>query len=107
MEAELVRQATILFGEVMTRRIAGNSTAAADQHVPAAIDALPESTPSTEPPENVPQLVTLQMTTKQQRRLWRHVETIDNFWESLNELEPGVIKRLAALAAERRWEIIF
>jgi hypothetical protein len=29
------------------------------------------------------------------------------FWESLKELEPRVVSRLARLAAERRWEIIF
>src|SRR5262249_43288260 len=39
--------------------------------------------------------------------LWRHVQSIENFWQTLNELEPGVIPRLAALAAERRWEVIF
>ena len=44
---------------------------------------------------------------RQQRRLWRHVETIENFWETLQELEPGVIQQLAAQARDRRWEIIF
>jgi hypothetical protein len=47
------------------------------------------------------------MSARQQRRLWKHVESIENFWGTLKELEPGVIERLAALAAERRWEIIF
>ena len=31
----------------------------------------------------------------------------ESFWESLNEIEPGIVARLAPLAAERRWEIIF
>ena len=47
------------------------------------------------------------MTARQTRRLWQHVQSIDNFWETLTELEPGVIARLAAIAADRRWEIIF
>ena len=47
------------------------------------------------------------LTQREQRRLWRHAETIENFWETLPELEPGTIRRFAALAAERRWEIIF
>jgi hypothetical protein len=47
------------------------------------------------------------MTPRQQRRLWHHVESVENFWEGLHELEPGVIRRLATLAADRRWEIIF
>lgn len=40
-------------------------------------------------------------------RLWRVVESIENFWEALDELEPGIVSRLAAAAAERRWEVIF
>jgi hypothetical protein len=47
------------------------------------------------------------MTSRQQRRLWQHVESIENFWETLADFEPGVIQRLAAIAAERRWEVIF
>jgi hypothetical protein len=35
------------------------------------------------------------------------VETVENFWQDLQEIEPGSIARLAAIAAERRWEIIF
>ena len=49
----------------------------------------------------------LNLTLRQQRRLWRHVETIENFWESLREIEPGAVRRLASVAAARRWEVIF
>jgi len=42
-----------------------------------------------------------------ERRLWRHVETTENFWERLNELEDGAVSRVAAVAAESRWEVIF
>jgi len=44
---------------------------------------------------------------RHQQRLWRHVETIENFWQSLEELEPGTVSRLAQVAHGRRWEIIF
>jgi hypothetical protein len=47
------------------------------------------------------------MTPRQERALWRHVVTIENFWETLEETEPGVVARLAKQAADRRWEIIF
>src|SRR5207247_746046 len=47
------------------------------------------------------------MTSRQQRKLWAHVESIENFWADLEELEPGVIARLSAIASDRRWEIIF
>src|SRR6185295_8231856 len=58
-------------------------------------------------PDNVSSTMKVGMTARQQRRLWRHVESIEDFWQTLRELEPGVLKRLAALAPERRWEIIF
>ena len=57
--------------------------------------------------DSVPPIIRLQMTTRQQRRLWRHVETIENFWETLKEIEPGVIAHLAAVATDRNWEVIF
>ncbi len=52
-------------------------------------------------------LATMEMTERQERRLWRHVESIDGFWETLKEIEPGTVARLAALASDRRWELIF
>src|SRR4030088_728640 len=114
MESELVRQAEILFGETMTRRL--QERAADPDHTTAVVatDAVDRSTDvvvdgqtAAEPLENTPPLLKLNMTSRQQRKLWRHVENIENFWETLQELEPGVIKRLAAIAAERRWEIMF
>jgi len=100
MEAELVRQAEVLFGDAVTHPLEEGS-GADDERVDASVGA------ADGPPQNVPQLTILRMTARQQRRLWRHVETIENFWGGLKELEPGVIKRLASIAAERRWEIIF
>jgi len=43
----------------------------------------------------------------QQHDLWEAVRNTENFWESLDETEPGIIARLAQLARERRWEVIF
>ena len=47
------------------------------------------------------------LTPKQVRRLWEHVASIDNFWMSLGEIEPGAVARFATVARARRWEIIF
>jgi hypothetical protein len=100
MEAELVRQAEVLFGEPITRL---------EERAPAGTDAAHEA--SGEAPEaardNAAPLVKLRLTQRQQRRLWTHVESIDNFWQTLRECEPGVVDRLGRLARERRWEIIF
>src|SRR2546422_6587160 len=111
MESELVRKAESLFGEPMTRRLeerASDGAPATDPptETPGGSEEQRQASAETAP-ENVPPLIKLNMTTRQQRRLWKHVESIENFWLTLEELEPGVIQRLAAIAAERRWEIIF
>ncbi len=46
-------------------------------------------------------------TRRDQRALWRAVEGIENFWESLDELCPGAVGRLYRLASEKRWEVLF
>jgi len=44
---------------------------------------------------------------RQQRQLWDAACARANFWETLDEIEPGALARLSRLARERRWEIIF
>jgi hypothetical protein len=44
---------------------------------------------------------------RQQRQLWARVREIENFWESLREIEPGTVARIAQAAAERAWEVLF
>lgn len=41
------------------------------------------------------------------RALWRTVQAIENFWESLDELRPGAIARLYRIASARGWEVLF
>src|SRR5262245_14267728 len=43
----------------------------------------------------------------QHRLLWQHAASIPDFWETLAETEPGIVKRLAALSQVHRWEPIF
>jgi hypothetical protein len=119
MEAEVVRQTEILFGEAMTRVLqerARRDRDAADSAGtepalpaagPAATTAAIEPASKKRDADDAPSLVRMRMTVRQERRLWRHVQSIDGFWESLQEIEPGTVARLAALAAERRWELIF
>jgi hypothetical protein len=114
MDGELVRQAELLFGERMTRRLQGRTLggkAQARTAVPLeSPDSAKEAAADLEPPidlDAVPPIVKLQMTARQERRLWRHVETIENFWETLTETEPGAVARLAAVATERKWEVLF
>jgi hypothetical protein len=125
MDGELVRQAGVLFGESIARRLLGGAATGAAPHdtktqeretatdapsdTPEPSDApAPSDTPA--PGESVdpePSSPGLQLSARQRRRLWHHIATVDNFWETLKEIEPGSIARFAALATDRRWETIF
>jgi hypothetical protein len=116
MEAELVRHAETLFGPGVVRRPAANATEAksADASGAApesdAADTLPEDeaqAAAEKSPDNTAPLLKISLNSRQQRRLWRHVEGIEDFWQSLPETEAGIVARLAATATERRWEMIF
>jgi len=47
------------------------------------------------------------LTARQQARLWQRVRETRNFWESLKEHEPGIVRRLQHLAYQHKWEILF
>jgi hypothetical protein len=47
------------------------------------------------------------LSSRQQRELWDAACARVNFWESLDEIEPGSLARLSRLARDRRWEVIF
>jgi len=49
----------------------------------------------------------LPLTRQQQTALWERVRQITNFWDSLREMQPGIVARLAEIAVARRWEVIF
>ncbi len=98
MDAGLLREAETLFGKGVARRLEDSAEAPPP-------DVEPDDA-ATSRPESIPP-ARLQISSRQERRLWRHIETVENFWEGLAEIEPGVVKKLASFAAERRWEIIF
>jgi len=111
MEAELVRQAKLLFGDSMASRLQPRAAEGAGKNPPAE-DRVSHAPPGAQEPAegtglNLSEFAHLKMTSRQRRRLWRHIGSIDGFWETLQEIEPGAIQRLAALATDRRWEIIF
>lgn len=95
MESALVREAEKLFGARVTRPQARAALVSMSDLVPEEVS------------DNAPLQHELHLSTRERRQLWRRVLEIDGFWESLDEIEPGSVKRLADLAAERRWEIIF
>lgn len=96
MDSVLARHVEQLFGPA-PEPPAAVSTIGGDASLPEQ----PE-TPSIDPP-----VFHRRLTDRQHRLLWRRVKAIDGFWESLEETEAGVVSRLAALAAARRWDILF
>jgi hypothetical protein len=44
---------------------------------------------------------------RHERLIWHDICATENFWETLDEIEPGAVARLSALATDHRWEIVF
>jgi hypothetical protein len=97
LNSSLVREAMRLFPGLEIK-------AGVDQGV-APAPSKPEPAEGVDPAETSP--ASLSLTRRQERQLWDAVKRIDNFWETLDETEPGIIKRLAETARARRWEIMF
>jgi hypothetical protein len=98
MEGALVREAEKLFGAPPQRdpgqRPSHDGSSMADI-VPSEVA------------DNAPLQHELLLSDRERRALWRHVRSIEGFWETLDETEPGIVRKLASLAADRRWEVIF
>lgn len=98
MESALQREAESLFGPDVLLRPAGASHLEAPPDVDEAGDAAPKA-------DAGPDKKTL--TSRQLRQLWSHVAGIENFWASLQEIEPGSVARIAELRSIHKLEIIF
>ena len=96
IEEALTREAAQLFGSRPAESQSSSSAGA-----PASDSVVPEIGDQTQTPRG------LQLTARQTRQLWRRIREIENFWESLEETEAGIVARLSRLATERRWELMF
>jgi hypothetical protein len=101
MEGALVREAETLFGPRLKTKNNKKTQQGSKGAQPSALDVEPEVS------EDGPLQRELHLTESERGELWAHVAGVDGFWESLKEIEPGAVARLATLAAERRWDIIF
>lgn len=95
LHTALAREAARLFPTI--------NPAAVPQSVAPSETIAPDDPPSDPEPE----FSTQSLTARQQRELWRAVCARANFWESLDEIEPGALARLFRVVHERRWELIF
>jgi hypothetical protein len=113
MDAALVRQAATVFGEEIARALQSGEQAPqpeAGQEPPSSespSDSRDSQAAAPSAAADTPPVGRLNLTSRQERKLWRHVSTVENFWETLEETEPGIVARLAEIAAQRRWEVVF
>lgn len=54
-----------------------------------------------------PSIGPLALSDRQLDKVWEHVRTIDGFWTTLKETEPGIVARISTVAEARRWEVMF
>lgn len=98
MEAALAREAEKLFGPRLKSR--------EPQPSEGALASMSDLVPDDVSDDGLLRQE-LHLTANERGQLWGHVSEIDGFWESLDEIEPGTVTRLATLVIEKRWEIIF
>jgi len=96
MDAALRREAERIFGEPVD---AGAPVPGLVSGVGGRGEAVHESSDVVAPARR--------LTDGDRSRLWNHLRGIDNFWETLPEIEIGAVSRLGAVAAAQRWEMLF
>jgi hypothetical protein len=105
MDAALARIAEQEFG--ITAKAASAQPAAELSGAKPAVSATagPATRGEARPPYDTELLSAL--TPRQQTRLWQRVRDTRNFWETLEECEPGTVRRLQKLAHHLRWDVLF
>jgi hypothetical protein len=111
MDAALQREAKRMFGpDVDLHAQLARTESAEDVETEIAstdggeVRPKPDATPAT---VTSIEAVTRPLRPRELRRLWQHVLSIENFWSSLGEIEPGAVAKLYARAATNRWEVLF
>src|SRR5207245_2308610 len=90
MQAALAREARRLFPDVDPATL---PRSASTEESPSATPDAPEGAPEAEPAA----LLAQTLSARQQRELWAAVRAQVNFWETLDEIEPGALARLYRL----------
>ena len=79
----------------------------ATKYFGASRTAVPEAPSDAPAPADRPTLQDLDLRPSELDALWTEVLRTRNFWTTLDETEPGVVARIADLAAELRWDVLF
>lgn len=107
MNAALQREAEVCFGPNVDLRagMGAPQEPPSDSEVAAAAS---EVAADALPPKREEVSVRRGLSSREYRQLWAHVRNdVDNFWATLNEMEPGLIARFCVAARKYGWEVIF
>ena len=118
MQRGLAREAEALFGKAAVADVTAASAQRLDSApldegdaedsapAPAVATAAAEADAAQEAAAAV-RLRAMAQTRRREQALWRKTRDMENFWEGLDEIEPGSVARLAQVAGERGWEVLF
>jgi hypothetical protein len=103
LQSALAQEARRLFPDIDPAVLPSSAAPATSLSpgAPAPADDAAQNTPDEQ------QVSLGSLTVRQQREIWNAVCARENFWETLDEIEPGALARLYQLGQEHRWEIIF
>lgn len=102
LQSALAQEARRLFPDIDPAALPSSAAPAA---TPGSATGAPDETAQNLPDEQ--HLSFGALSARQQREIWNAVCAHENFWETLDEIEPGALARLYRLVQEHRWELIF
>ncbi|MGH9175202.1 MAG: hypothetical protein ACRD1H_12635 [Vicinamibacterales bacterium] len=102
LHGPFAKTALRLFPELDTAEVGSPEVGASPPDPDAETASLPPS-----PVATFSAMPDLPLTPRQANAVWASMTAIEDFWSTLDEIETGSIKRLAQLADQRRWEILF
>src|SRR5262245_15978544 len=106
MTGALQRQAEALFGPNVDLR-AGMGVPAEPPSDSETAAAAEEAASEAKPPRSEDVAARRGLNSREYKQLWAHVRNVENFWSTLNEIEPGLVARLSVVAQKHGWEVIF
>ena len=107
LQGALAREAGRLFPGIDPGTLPRSIASQAESSSPSAPSGSAPTGSSPNDATGSPRFSMSALSSRQQRELWDAACARVNFWETLDEIEPGSLARLSRLARERRWEIIF
>lgn len=106
MDSALQQHAEALFGSSVEVRfsVGAQREAPMDDEADAPADGASEATPDA---ASAAENKRRPLTNREYSYLWSHVRKIEDFWETLTEIEPGGVARLSEMARTHGWEVLF